>query len=64
VYEANVVGRVIFHIPGVGAVISSLKANIYIVFIIFGLCVVLSFLLRGLFAKPAKSAKRNTPANI
>lgn len=64
VYEANVVGKVIFHIPGVGAVISSLKANIYIVFIIFGLCVILSFLLRGLFAKPTKPANKNTPANV
>ena len=60
VYEANIVGKVIFVIPGMGAAISYLKTNIYIIFIIFGLCILLSFLLRLLFGKsdkPVKSAK-------
>ena len=51
VYESNVVGRVILTVPALGAAISYLGANIYIVFIIFGLCTILSFCIRGLFAK-------------
>ena len=51
VYESNIVGKVILVIPAAGAVISYLRAHIYIVFIIFGLCVILSFLLRGLFTR-------------
>jgi signal peptidase len=54
VYEANVVGRVILVLPGVGAVIASLKANIYVVFIIFGLCIALSFFIRRLFVQSVK----------
>jgi len=57
VYEANIVGKVVFVIPGAGAAISSLRENIYIVFIIFGLCILLSFLLRGLFGKTDKFDK-------
>ena len=52
VFAVNVVGKVIFHIPKVGAVIDSLKANIYIVFIVFGLFIGLSFLIRLLLLKP------------
>ena|GEM_PF-5209383 len=52
VYEANVVGKVVFHVPAVGAIIESLKENIYIVFIIFGLFIGFSFLIRLLFVKP------------
>ena len=54
VYEVNVVGKVILVLPGVGAAISSLKENIYIVFIIFGLFVALSFLIRRLFVESGK----------
>jgi len=59
VYEANIVGKVILAIPGAGAVISALRADIYIVFIIFILCVILSFLIRILFANPKKKTKPN-----
>ena len=60
VYEANVVGKVILVLPRVGAIISSLKENIYIVFIIFGLCVALSFLLRRLFVESSKGNPENS----
>lgn len=52
VYEANVVGKVIFVLPGLGTAMTYLGTNIYIVCIIFGLCVVISFCLRGFFQKP------------
>ena len=58
VYEKNVVGKVIFSVPAAGAVISGLAANIHIVFIIFGLCVILSFSLRGLLAKPENPGRK------
>lgn len=54
----NVVGKVIAVVPTLGAVIVSLRANIYLVFIIFGLSVILSFSLRGLFTKPIVRAIR------
>jgi len=56
VYESNIIGKVILVLPSVGAAISYIRANIYIVFIIFGLCILLSFLLRGLFGKSSKSS--------
>jgi len=54
VRETSVVGKVVFVLPAVGAIMSSLAANVYLVFIIFGLCVVISFCLRGVFTKPSK----------
>jgi len=60
VYEASIVGKVIFVLPVFGAVLSYLSENVFLVFTIFGLCVLLSFLLRGVFAKPAK---RTAPEN-
>ena len=54
VYAANVVGKVILIVPVAGAVISYLVENVYLVFIIFGLIMVLSFSLRGLFSKSAR----------
>ena len=61
VYEANVVGKVIFNVPKAGAVISALKANIYIIFLIFGIFVIASFLLRMLFRQ---IDKQNPPEKI
>ena len=55
VYESNVVGKVIFVLPLAGAAISWLGAHLYIVLIIFGLFVILSFCLRGLFSKPERT---------
>ena len=54
VHASSIVGKVIFVLPGVGAMMAYLAANVYIVFIIFGLCVVISFCLRGIFKKSAK----------
>ena len=54
VYEANVIGKVIFNIPKMGAVISELRANIYIVFIVFGVFIVAAFILRWLFSQLEK----------
>ena len=58
VYEANIVGKVIISIPVMGAVMSFLASNVYLVFIIFGLCVIMSFCLRGLFVRPSNRKVR------
>jgi len=58
VYEANIVGKVIFVLPAAGVVLSYLNENVFLIFILFGLCVLFSFFLRGVFAK---SAKRKQP---
>ena len=50
VYAANVVGKVIAVSPRAGAAISYLVTHMHIVFIIFGLFIILSFWLRGVFA--------------
>ena len=55
VYESNVVGKVVLSLPAVGAAIAALGANMYLVFIIFGLCIILSFCIRGLFARPERN---------
>ena len=52
VYAANVVGKVVFVLPKAGNVLSYLSDNVFCAFIIFGLCVLLSFLLRGFVQKP------------
>jgi len=58
VSEANIVGKVIFAVPVMGAFLSHLAANVYIVFVIFGLCVIISFCLQGLFDKKIKAKRR------
>ena len=65
VHAANVVGKVVFSLPTVGALIANLRSNIHLVFIIFGLCVILSFSLRGLFIgqivkQVSKNASKST----
>ena len=47
----DVMGKVILVLPAMGAVISYLNENIFLVFIMYGLCIILSFCLRGLFVK-------------
>ena len=42
----NIVGRVVFSIPVLGAAVSWLGENIYIVFIAFGSCIVISLAFR------------------
>jgi signal peptidase len=59
VYAANVVGKVIFHVPQIGAFLSILTENLYLVFILFGSIMVLSFMLRGLFRKEKKGTEKN-----
>jgi signal peptidase len=54
VHESNVLGKVVFVIPVAGAIISYLNTNILLLVVIFVLCIILSFSLRGLFAKPRK----------
>ena len=58
VYEANIVGKVILAIPVLGAAMSWLAANVYLVFVIFGLCVIISFCIRGLLVKPVRRKAR------
>jgi len=51
VSDANIVGKVVLVVPGAGMYMSWLGANIHIVLLIYGLCVVFSFLARGLLYK-------------
>ena len=52
VYEANIIGKVVLVIPNLGAAITYLGANIHIVFIFFAICILASFGIRGIFARP------------
>jgi len=54
VKEADVIGKVVLVIPTVGALIAALGENLHLVFIIFGLCVIISFCLWWLFEKPVR----------
>ena len=56
VHEENIVGKVILSVPAMGAVIAYLNTNVFLVFIMFGLCVILSFSLRGLFDRKGGAA--------
>ena len=58
VYATNIVGKVTLVIPALGAMLSALASNVYLVFIVFGLCVVMSFCIRGLFAGQSKRKAR------
>ncbi|MDR3238815.1 MAG: signal peptidase I [Clostridiales bacterium] len=58
VYAGNVLGKVIFHIPKIGAILAFLCENLYLVFILFGLLVTVSFAIRGLFTPDAKHSKK------
>ena len=46
VYESNVVGKVIWSIPVIGAILAFVGANIYIIFVLFGLCIFISLYIR------------------
>ena len=64
VYEANIVGKVVFCLPGVGPTLNFMEANIFVVFIILGMILLISFILRVLFAKSAskkRSHKKRRP---
>jgi len=54
VFGENIIGKVVFMLPNVGAAISYLSENIYVVYIIFGLFVILSILIRWILVKPVK----------
>ncbi|MCL1975869.1 MAG: signal peptidase I [Firmicutes bacterium] len=54
VFASNVVGKVTIVIPSAGAAIMYLRTNMHLMFIMFGLCVILSFTLRGMFTKPGR----------
>lgn len=58
VCEANVVGKVVLVLPLIGIILIHLSENVFYVFVIFGLCMLLSFLLRGLFAKQSKQIRQ------
>jgi signal peptidase len=65
VYAGHVVGKVKLHVPKLGAALSFVSQNLYVVFIMFGLLMVLSFSLRGLLspsepelAQPKRKKKR------
>jgi predicted membrane protein len=58
VLESKIIGKVVLTIPGVGTAMSYLAAHIYIVFVIFGLCMAVSFLLRGILVSSKKKNKQ------
>ena len=45
VREGDIIGKVIFTLPALGAAMAYLSANIHIVYMIFGFCVILYFVL-------------------
>ena len=55
VREGDIIGKVIFTIPAIGAAMAYLVANIHIVYIIFGLCVILYFAIQ----KQKKGKEKN-----
>jgi len=57
VFEENVVGKVILVMPKAGATISLIASNLHYVIILFVLCIVFSFSIRGLFVKPSKKGE-------
>jgi signal peptidase len=59
VSEENIVGKVMFIIPGLGPALSYLSARIHLVLIIFVLFVVISFSLRGIFGKPREEKDKD-----
>ena len=52
--EENVIGRVILTVPAAGAAMAYLGENIHIVFIVFGFCAALYFVIRVLSGKADK----------
>ena len=58
VYESSIIGKVIFVLPGAGTALSYIDANIHIVFIMFGLCMVISFSIRVVYASRKKSRSK------
>jgi signal peptidase I len=58
VQQANVIGKVIFVLPVMGTILASLAANVYVVFLIFGLCILISFCLRSVFVETAGNQPR------
>jgi signal peptidase len=54
VYADKIIGKVVLVIPFVGALLLYLRSNLHLVFIIFGVFILLSFCLRWLFAKTKK----------
>ena len=62
VHGSAIVGKVVLVLPQVGAFMAYLASNVYIVFIVFSLCVIISFCLRGILAKPKNHPVRAGPA--
>ena len=60
VYDANIIGKVIYVLPEAGVLMTWLGANIHIVLLFYGLGVAFSFCIRGLFDKPSVKGRRPT----
>lgn len=58
VYSTNVVGKVVYSIPYLGAVLAFISDNFLLILIIFVLCMIISFALKGIFAKDPSEPKR------
>lgn len=54
VLASNVVGKVVYSIPSVGAFILYLESNLHLVYIVFGLFMLISFCIRGIFSKSGR----------
>ena len=57
VYESNVVGKVVLVMPDAGKFVRGVLANMHLVYIIIGLCVIFSFCIRGIFTRPHSNFK-------
>lgn len=69
VFEGNVVGKVVRHVPELGSILSYLKENIFIVIGLFVVLAVFSFLLSIIFSsdknkKEPKHKKEDTKENV
>jgi signal peptidase len=57
VHESNIIGKVIFVVPALGALMTYIGENIHVVLVFYCLCVLCSFGLRGLLIKRMERAK-------
>jgi signal peptidase I len=57
VHATNIVGKVVANIPKAGLIVEYISDNILVLFIIFGLLILLSFLIRGLL-KPQDEPRK------
>jgi signal peptidase I len=57
VHEGDVIGKVILIIPGAGAAIARMRANIHIIYIIFGMSALICFTIHFLHRQKQKARR-------